>query len=69
VSEEPDVGQVAAALRVSIGLLLRRLRQVRVDGELTLPESSALVRLDRGGSATPSWPSWSASARSRWGPR
>jgi DNA-binding MarR family transcriptional regulator len=53
VSEEPDVGQVAAALRVSIGLLLRRLRQVRVDGELTLPESSALVRLDRGGSATP----------------
>ncbi len=53
MSEEPDVGQVAAALRVSIGLLLRRLRQVRVDGELTLPESSALVRLDRGGSATP----------------
>ena len=54
MSEDPDVGQVAAALRVSIGLLLRRLRQVRVEGELTLPESSALVRLDRGGPATPS---------------
>jgi DNA-binding MarR family transcriptional regulator len=54
VSEEPEVGQVAAALRVSIGLLLRRLRQVQVEGELTLPESSALVRLDRGGPTTPS---------------
>ena len=53
MSEEPEVGQVAAALRVSIGLLLRRLRQVQVEGELTLPESSALVRLDRGGPTTP----------------
>ncbi len=54
MSEDPDVGQVAAALRVSIGLLLRRLRLVQVEGELTLPESSALVRLDRGGPTTPS---------------
>ena len=53
MSEDPDVGQVAAALRVSIGLLLRRLRQVQVEGELTLPESSALTRLDRGGPTTP----------------
>ena len=53
MSEDPDVGQVAAALRVSIGLLLRRLRQVHDDGELSLPESSALVRLDRGGPTTP----------------
>jgi DNA-binding MarR family transcriptional regulator len=50
----PDVHQVAGALRVSIGLLLRRLRQTRTDGELTLPESSALTRLDRGGPATAS---------------
>jgi DNA-binding MarR family transcriptional regulator len=49
-----DVGEVAGALRVSIGLLLRRLRQVQVEGELTLPESSALTRLDRGGPATAS---------------
>jgi DNA-binding MarR family transcriptional regulator len=50
----PDVQEVAGALRVSIGLLLRRLRQTRTDGELTLPESSALTRLDRGGPATAS---------------
>ena len=49
-----DVHEVASALRVSIGLLLRRLRQVQADGELTLPESSALTRLDRGGPATSS---------------
>ena len=52
--QNPDAGQVAAALRVSIGLLLRRLRQVQAEGELTLPESSALTRLDRGGPTTPS---------------
>jgi DNA-binding MarR family transcriptional regulator len=50
----PDVHEVAGALRVSVGLLLRRLRQTRDDGELTLPESSALARLDRGGPATAS---------------
>ena len=50
----PDVTEVAAALRVSIGLLLRRLRQVRPDGELSLPETSALARLDRSGPATSS---------------
>jgi DNA-binding MarR family transcriptional regulator len=44
--------EVAAALRVSIGLLLRRMRQVRPDGELSLPEMSALARLDRTGPAT-----------------
>jgi DNA-binding MarR family transcriptional regulator len=50
----PDVEQVAAALRVSIGLLVRRLRQAQGEGELTLPETSALARLDRGGPATSS---------------
>jgi DNA-binding MarR family transcriptional regulator len=54
MQDTPDVPEVASALRVSIGLLLRRLRQVQADGELTLPESSALTRLDRGGPATPS---------------
>ena len=52
MSQGPDASEVAGALRVSIGLLLRRLRQLRVEGELTLPESSALARLDRGGPAT-----------------
>ena len=54
MTQDPDVDQIAGALRVSIGLLLRRLRQVQAEGELTLPESSALARLDRGGPATSS---------------
>jgi DNA-binding MarR family transcriptional regulator len=54
MAQEPDVTDVAGALRASIGLLLRRLRQVQADGELTLPESAALTRLDRGGPSTAS---------------
>ena len=50
--EEPDLQNVAAELRASISLLLRRMRQVQVVGELTLPERSALARLDRGGPST-----------------
>jgi DNA-binding MarR family transcriptional regulator len=57
---DPDADSigVAAALRDSIGLLRRRLRQVKAErgaeGDLTLPESAALVRLDRGGPTTSS---------------
>ena len=54
MTADPDADQVAAALRVSVGLLVRRLRQVTRDGELTLPETAALARLDRGGPTTPS---------------
>jgi DNA-binding MarR family transcriptional regulator len=54
MNHDLDVNEVAGALRVSISLLLRRMRQVHVEGELTLPETSALARLDRGGPATPS---------------
>ena len=46
------MNEVSGALRVSIGLLTRRLRQAKADGEVTLPESSALARLDRGGPTT-----------------
>lgn len=35
-----------------MGLLLRRLRQIPTADELTLSESAALARLDRGGPAT-----------------
>jgi DNA-binding MarR family transcriptional regulator len=52
MKQDPDVDQVARALQVSISLLLRRMRQAPVGGELTTPESSALARLDRGGPAT-----------------
>jgi DNA-binding MarR family transcriptional regulator len=54
MQQAPDAHEVAGAIRVSIGLLLRRMRQAPADGELTLPESSALTRLDRGGPATSS---------------
>jgi DNA-binding MarR family transcriptional regulator len=52
VSPSSDPGALAADLRLSIGLLLRRLRQIPTGDELTLSESAALARLDRGGPAT-----------------
>ncbi len=54
MDQDPDIGNLAGTLRVSIGLLVRRLRQVHADGDLTWSERSALARLDRGGPATPS---------------
>jgi DNA-binding MarR family transcriptional regulator len=54
VAAARDVQRVAAALQASVGLLVRRLRQVKVEGGLTLSETSALSRLDRGGPATSS---------------
>jgi DNA-binding MarR family transcriptional regulator len=47
-----DVQEIAGALRTSIGLLRRRIRQTEAGGELTLPETSALAWLDRGGPST-----------------
>ena len=52
IVEALDTDQIAANLRLSIGLLLRRLRQIPTPDELTLSESAALARLDRGGPAT-----------------
>ncbi|WP_300610947.1 MarR family transcriptional regulator [Trebonia sp.] len=49
-----DVTDVAAAVRVAVGMLVRKLRQIPSEGELTLAETSALSRLDRGGPATSS---------------
>jgi DNA-binding MarR family transcriptional regulator len=46
------VEEVAAALYLSVGLFTRRLRQLSAPGELSLPESSALRKLERGGPAT-----------------
>lgn len=53
MQEEPNANDVARALHVSLGLLLWRLRQAQIEGELTMPETSALARLDRGGPTTP----------------
>ncbi|QMU77418.1 MarR family transcriptional regulator [Streptacidiphilus sp. PB12-B1b] len=49
-----DAARIAADLRACLGPLVRRLRQVRPDGELTLSQTSVLARLDRGGPATSS---------------
>jgi DNA-binding MarR family transcriptional regulator len=50
----PDVTEVAAKLRVTVGLLVRKLKQAPGSGELALAESSALGRLERNGPATSS---------------
>jgi DNA-binding MarR family transcriptional regulator len=54
VGSVPDVGEVAGELRVAVGLVVRKLKQATVEGELTVPEASALSRLERGGPATSS---------------
>jgi DNA-binding MarR family transcriptional regulator len=51
--EELNPVEVAAALQVSIGFFVRRVRQSPLQDELSVPEMSALSRLDRGGPATP----------------
>jgi len=48
-----DLDRVAGDLSASLGLLVRRLRQVHVDGDLTLSQASVLVRLERDGPSTP----------------
>jgi len=52
VTREINVDQIAGTLRLSLGLLIRRLRQVKSHDELTLPEISVLARLDRDGPTT-----------------
>jgi DNA-binding MarR family transcriptional regulator len=52
--QDSNVESVANQLRVSIGMLVRRLRQAQTVGELSLPETTALARLDRGGPMTSS---------------
>src|SRR5579872_7051769 len=49
-----DATRVAHALRTSIGLFVRRMRQIQGTDELAAPEFSALRHLDRGGPTTPS---------------
>jgi DNA-binding MarR family transcriptional regulator len=48
-----DLDRAAGELSACLGLLVRRLRQVHVDGEVTLSQASVLVRLERDGPATP----------------
>lgn len=48
-----DVDRAAGELRATLGPLVRRLRRVHLDGELTLSQISVLVRLERDGPSTP----------------
>lgn len=52
MGESVSVDRIAEGLIESVGLLVRRLRQLQAEGEPTLPERSALARLDRDGPAT-----------------
>jgi DNA-binding MarR family transcriptional regulator len=54
VRQELDVIEIAGALRVAVGLVVRKLKQSPFAGELTIAEASALARLERSGSATSS---------------
>lgn len=52
MADDARVEVVAQALLDGVGLLARRIRQLPAVGELTLPERTALARLDRDGPAT-----------------
>ena len=54
MASDPGIDELVADLSASIGLLVRRLRQRKAAGELTMPESTCLSRLDREGPATSS---------------
>ena len=54
MSDDVDVDGTAAAVLASVATLVRRVRQVPIEGGLTMPERQALSRLDRFGSATSS---------------
>ncbi|PWI45748.1 MarR family transcriptional regulator [Streptomyces sp. ICBB 8177] len=54
MSDDLNADGVASALLASIGVLVRRVRQVPVDGGLTMPERSALSLLERSGPTTSS---------------
>ena len=49
---EKDRERIASELALGVSLLRRRLRQLPTRGEATIPEMSALARLQRSGPAT-----------------
>jgi DNA-binding MarR family transcriptional regulator len=52
MAQVPEVDRIAEALLSGVRLLVRRVRQIQLDGDLPLPERSALSRLDRAGPTT-----------------
>jgi DNA-binding MarR family transcriptional regulator len=51
-SEVPGVRETASRLRVAVGALKRRVREASADGELSIPQLTALSRLARLGPMT-----------------
>jgi DNA-binding MarR family transcriptional regulator len=54
MSEDLTPDAVASTLLASVGVLLRRVRQVPLEGGLTMPERTALSHLERSGPTTSS---------------
>ena len=54
MDHDPDPAEVAASLLASVSVLVRRVRQTRTDGGLTMPERHALSSLERSGPTTSS---------------
>jgi len=52
VSEVPRVRETASRLRVAIGAVKRRIREASAEGELSIPQLTALSRLSRLGPMT-----------------
>ncbi|MEV6561433.1 MarR family transcriptional regulator [Nocardia sp. NPDC051756] len=52
MTDDLDASDVASALLVGVGALVRRLRHLQLEDALTMPERTALARLDREGPAT-----------------
>jgi DNA-binding MarR family transcriptional regulator len=51
-SETPQLAALAGELRISLGKLIRRLREQAHPGDFTSAQKSVLLRLDRDGPAT-----------------
>ncbi|SEB15354.1 MarR family winged helix-turn-helix transcriptional regulator [Paraburkholderia sartisoli] len=51
-SETPQLAALAGELRISVGKLIRRLREQAHPGDFTSAQKSVLLRLDRDGPAT-----------------
>lgn len=52
MSEVPGARETASRLRVAVGAFKRRIREASAEGELSIPQITALSRLDRLGPMT-----------------
>lgn len=52
MSTDLNVEEIASSLQICFSLLMRRMRQAQESGDLTVPQISALARIDRDGPNT-----------------